>query len=162
MPLAGRLLGQLLVIATLLGLSMQPVAAQQQSGEPMLLEAEKLTITSAQGSFDFDVEIADDSSEQARGLMFRTDLPTRRGMLFDFGQSRIVAMWMKNTPLSLDMVFVLPDGSVASVAERTEPFSERIIPSGEPVSHVLELNAGVARLIGLKPGDKLVHRLFVK
>jgi hypothetical protein len=132
----------------------------QESGQPMILEAEKLTIVTAQGSYDFEVEIADEPQEHARGLMFRTELPPRRGMLFDFGNARMVSMWMKNTPRSLDMVFLARDGTVLGIAERTVPFSEEIIPSGEPVSLVLELNAGVARMIGLKKGDRLKHRLF--
>jgi hypothetical protein len=131
------------------------LALAEQAGQAMRLPAEKMTIVTAQGRFDFDVEIADEPVEQQRGLMFRTDLPTRRGMLFDFGQTRMVSMWMKNTPLPLDMVFIRADGTVASVAERTEPFSENIVASGEPVAYVLELNAGVARLIGVKAGDRI-------
>jgi uncharacterized membrane protein (UPF0127 family) len=136
------------------------VSLAQQSGQPMVLEAEKLTIVTAQGSYDFEVEIADETQEHARGLMFRTELPPRRGMLFDFGKPRMVSMWMKDTPRSLDMVFLARDGTVLSIAERTVPFSEEIISSGEPVSLVLELNAGVARMIGLRKGDRLKHRLF--
>lgn len=139
-----------------------PVFAQEAAGEPMRLPAEKLTIVTGQGRFEFDVEIADDPVEQQRGLMFRTDLPTRRGMLFDFGQTRMVTMWMKNTPLPLDMIFIRADGTVARVAERTTPFSEDIVSSGEEVAFALELNAGVARLIGLKPGDRIEHRLVGK
>jgi uncharacterized membrane protein (UPF0127 family) len=133
-----------------------------EAGEPMRLEAEKLTIVTAQGRFEFDVEIADESFEQQRGLMFRTDLPTRRGMLFAFGKTRLVTMWMKNTPLPLDMVFLNADGTVAHIAERTTPFSEEIVSSGGEVAFALELNAGVSRLIGLKVGDRLEHRLFTK
>ncbi len=76
-------------------------------------------------------------------------------MLFDFGQTRMVTMWMRNTPLPLDMVFIREDGTVANVAERTTPFSEDIVPSAGPVAYVLELNGGIARMIGLKPGDKV-------
>jgi uncharacterized protein len=143
----------------------QPARAQQaaiEAGEPMRLEAEKLTIVTAQGRFDFDVEIADEPLEQQRGLMFRTDLPTRGGMLFAFGKPRLVTMWMKNTPLPLDMVFLNADGTVAHIAERTTPFSQDIVSSGGAVAFALELNAGVSRLIGLKAGDRLEHRLFVK
>lgn len=126
----------------------------------MVLPAEKLVVKTAQGSFEFEVEIADEAFEQARGLMFRKQMPPRRGMLFDFGAPRTVTMWMQNTLLSLDMVFATKDGAVVRIAERTQPRSEAIITSGQPVTHVLELNAGIARLIGLKTGDKLVHRLF--
>jgi uncharacterized membrane protein (UPF0127 family) len=125
------------------------------AGEPLRLEAEKLTIGTAQGRFEFDVEIADEPLEQQRGLMFRTDLPTRSGMLFTFGKPRLVTMWMKNTPLPLDMVFLNADGTVAHIAERTTPYSQDIVSSGGEVAFALELNAGVSRLIGLKVGDRL-------
>ena len=81
-------------------------------------------------------------------------------MLFAFGRPRLVTMWMKNTPLPLDMVFLNPDGTVAHIAERTTPYSEDIVSSGGNVAFALELNAGVSRLIGLKVGDRVEHRLF--
>lgn len=123
-------------------------------------EAEEMWAVTAQGRFRFTVEIADDPSETAEGLMFRESMPMDHGMLFDFGESRPVQMWMKNTPLSLDMVFIAPDGTVTRIAEHTEPYSEAIIDSGGLVSHVLEINAGVSRLIGLKPGDRFEQRHF--
>ena len=145
---------------SLIGLPVAAALAQASDAQPQQLPTEKLAIETRQGRFEFDVEIADEPGEQQIGLMHRTQMPPRHGMLFDFGQPRPVAMWMRNTVLPLDMVFVRPDGTVARIAERTEPFSEAIIASGEPVSHVLELNAGISRLIGLKPGDKLVHSSF--
>jgi hypothetical protein len=150
----------LVLSAGILAAAPLPVRAGEAIGQPMLLATESLLIETTQGSFEFEVEIADESFEQARGLMFRTELPPRRGMLFDFGEPRIVSMWMKNTPRPLDMVFLARDGTVLSIAERTVPFSEDIVTSGEPVSLVLELNAGVSRMIGLRKGDRLKHRLF--
>jgi uncharacterized membrane protein (UPF0127 family) len=84
------------------------------------------------------------------------------GMLFVFGPPREIHMWMRNTPLSLDMIFIDETGEVKNIAERTTPFSDAIIDSGVPVSFVLEINAGVSRLLGLKQGDKIEHRLFIK
>ena len=81
-------------------------------------------------------------------------------MLFDFKVEQPVLMWMKNTYLPLDMVFISRAGTVVNVAENAEPLSERIIPSGAPVYAVLEINAGVAKEIGLKRGDKVSHLLF--
>ena len=81
-------------------------------------------------------------------------------MLFDFKREEPVSMWMKNTYLSLDMVFIDRTGRVVNIAENTEPLSERIISSGAPAFAVLELNAGAARSIGLKKGDRLRHPLF--
>ena len=133
-----------------------PVFAQQAA---MILpdDPAPLVIHTALGNYNFSVEVADEPNERARGLMFREEMASDHGMLFDFGGARDIMMWMKNTPMPLDMVFIRADGTVARVAERTVPFSEDVIPSGEPVSHVLELRAGVARLIGLKPGDRLEH-----
>ncbi len=125
-------------------------------------EAEELFIETGQGRFRFTAEIADEDLERSRGLMFREEMAPTHGMLFDFGATRRIQMWMRNTPLSLDMVFISEEGKVVRIAERTTPFSEAIIDSGEPVSFVLEINAGVSRLIGLKPGDRIKHPVFDK
>ena len=81
-------------------------------------------------------------------------------MLFDFKRAEPVAMWMQNTYIPLDMLFIRADGTVARIAQNTEPLSTRIIPSGEPVLGVLEVNAGTVARIGAKPGDKVQHSLF--
>lgn len=152
-------LAMLLALFAASSLTGAPQAAAQQRAMQKL-ETEMVTAVTARGRFDFVTEIADQPSELASGLMFRQSMAPNEGMLFDFGRSRLVTMWMKNTPLSLDMVFIRSDGTVARIEERTEPFSERTISSGEPVSHVLELRGGVARMIGLKPGDRLEHSSF--
>ncbi len=92
--------------------------------------------------------------------MFRESMPADHGMLFIFDQTRVINMWMANTPLALDMIFIGKNGEVLKVAERTVPFSREIVSSERPASFVLELNAGVARMIGLKPGDRLEHAAF--
>ncbi len=131
--------------------------AQEQTQEPETgtFETGTLFINTAQGRFEFSIEIADDDEERSRGLMFRETMPTKHGMLFDFEGTRRIQMWMRNTPLSLDMIFIQPDGKVAHIAERTTPFSDAIIDSTVPVSHVLEVNAGISRLIGLEVGDTI-------
>lgn len=134
--------------------------AQRVTLEPQFLESESLTVVTGQGRFDLTVEVADEPNEQAIGLMFREEMETDHGMLFDFGETRPVSMWMKNTPLSLDMIFIRKDGTVANIAERTVPFSVETVSSSEPVAFVLEIKGGVARMMGLKPGDRLEHRLF--
>lgn len=121
---------------------------------------ETLEIITSNGSFKFSVEIADDAAERSRGLMFRETMLPTHGMLFDFGETSPVMMWMKNTPLSLDMIFIKENGQVARIASNTVPFSQTIVSSGEPVSHVLELNAGIAKQIGLKLDDKVMHPFF--
>jgi uncharacterized protein len=150
----------LVLLAALLACALPTLPASAQSEQAQQLEAEKLAIVTATGRHEFEVEIADDPAEHSKGLMFRESMPADHGMLFDFGRSRVVHMWMKNTPMSLDMVFIRPDGRVAGIAERTVPFSLDVISSQEPVTFVLEIRAGVSRLIDLKPGDRVEHRLF--
>jgi uncharacterized protein len=135
-------------------------------GLALLVEAataqalETLTLVTTNGRHAFQVEVMRTPDERAKGLMFRRHLPQDRGMLFDFERVEPVSMWMQNTFISLDMIFIRADGTVARVAARTEPLSTRTIPSGEPVLSVLEVNAGVAEQIGLKPGDRVEHPLF--
>jgi uncharacterized membrane protein (UPF0127 family) len=87
-------------------------------------------------------------------------MPADRGMLFDFKTEQPVMMWMKNTYLPLDMIFISRDGHVSHVAENAEPLSERIISSNGAVYAVLEVNAGTAAKLGIKPGDRVEHVLF--
>jgi uncharacterized protein len=108
----------------------------------------------------FRVEVARNDADRAQGLMFRRSMPADQGMLFDFGRVEPVSMWMQNTYLSLDMLFIRPDGTVARIAASTEPLSTRTIPSGEPVLAVLELNAGTAAKLGIKAGDRVDHPIF--
>lgn len=121
---------------------------------------ERLEIITRNGVQVFDVEIADTDEERAVGLMNRRSLPEGTGMLFDFGGDRMVTMWMKNTYVSLDMIFIRSDGIIARIAEHTTPLSEAHIYSGSPVKGVLEVVAGTARKYGIAPGDKVAHRFF--
>ncbi len=113
-----------------------------------------------QGRFPFRVELADTPETQARGLMYRKNLPPDHGMLFVFAEPRPVAMWMKDTFLPLDMIFLDATGRVVDIAERTEPLSTKIIQSRAPVRAVLEVNGGTARQIGLGIGDTVEHSAF--
>jgi len=123
---------------------------------------EKLEIVTASGTHEFSVEVMRSGPQRERGLMFRRYLPQDRGMLFDFDVERPVMMWMKNTYLPLDMIFIGHTGKVVGLAENTEPLSEKIIPSGAPAYGVLEVDAGTAARIGLKIGDSVRHPLFGK
>ncbi len=111
-------------------------------------------VTSSGAAHIFAVELALTGEARAQGLMNRTDLGPNQGMLFDFGQEREVTMWMRNTPLSLDMIFIQADWQVSHVAANTTPFSEAIISSNGPVRYVLEVNAGRAAALGIVPGSK--------
>jgi hypothetical protein len=124
------------------------------------MSRETLTLVTATGERKIDIEVARTPDEQARGLMFRTSLPDTAGMLFPYAQPRVLTMWMKNTYIPLDMVFIRPDGIVHRIEVRTEPLSEAVISSGAPMAAVLELAGGASERLGLKPGDKVVHPLF--
>ena len=119
-----------------------------------------LTISSSNGAHAFVVEVAKTSAEQERGLMYRTNIPKDGGMIFapyppDGGGPREANFWMKNTPSSLDIIFIRADGTIARIAENTVPFSEDRVPSGEPIAAVLELNGGRAAELGIAEGDKV-------
>ncbi len=124
------------------------------------LETSPLTIESANGDHVFTVEIADDPEEITTGLMNRESMDADAGMLFDFGQPREAAMWMKNTLIPLDMLFMDLNGKVIAIARQTVPGSLRTISPGVPVKSVLELNGGRAAELGIEPGDEVVHPIF--
>jgi uncharacterized membrane protein (UPF0127 family) len=130
----------------------------QAAAPPAALEP--LTIVSGGKRLVFQVEVMRTPDQRARGLMHRNYMPEDRGMLFDFARTEPVAMWMQNTYITLDMLFIRVDGTIARIAERTEPLSTRTIPSGEPVLSVLEINGGVSEKLGIKPGDRIEHALF--
>lgn len=120
-----------------------------------------LEIATAGGPRTFSVELAKSRAELDRGLMYRRSLPAGRGMLFDFGAVQPVTMWMKNTYVSLDMLFIGPDGRVRRIAADTRPRSTALIPGGEGVRYVLEVRAGTARKLGIAPGDRVTHPAIV-
>ena len=124
------------------------------------MREDRLTVVTAKGEYPIQVEIAETADEKALGLMFRTSLSDTEGMLFPHTPPQELKMWMRNTYISLDMVFLRPDGTVHRIEERTEPLSDRIISSGAPVTAVLELAGGWAHRHGLKPGDRVRHPLF--
>jgi hypothetical protein len=109
------------------------------------------------GPHSYAVELATTNSERAVGLMFRRTLPETSGMLFLYDPPQPIAMWMKNTYIPLDMVFISAEGTVHRIEANTEPFSTDVINSGGDVVGVLELNAGEAEKIGLKPGDQMIY-----
>ena len=135
-------------------------AAAQAAVRPATGPTEPLTILSKGGPQRFEVEVMRDDAGRSRGLMFRRHMAPEHGMLFDFERAAPVAMWMKNTYLPLDMVFIRPDGTVSRIATDTEPLSTAIIESGGPVLAVLELNAGTAARLGLQAGDRVEHPMF--
>jgi uncharacterized membrane protein (UPF0127 family) len=119
-----------------------------------------LKIVTANGVQEFSVEMATTQQEKQTGLMYRKELADRKGMLFDFDPEQEVSMWMKNTYVSLDMIFIRADGSILRIAERTKPLSTSIISSDGPARAVLEVVAGTAQKYGIHPGDRIEHPLF--
>ncbi|WP_244613154.1 DUF192 domain-containing protein [Methylosinus sp. Ce-a6] len=124
------------------------------------MAVEPLEIVTTTGAHRLRVEVARTPDQRERGLMFRTSLAADGGMLFDFHDERPVSMWMKNTPLSLDMIFVSRAGRVVSIALGAEPYSERVISSGGPALAVIELAAGSARRLSIAVGDVVRHPIF--
>jgi uncharacterized membrane protein (UPF0127 family) len=135
-------------------------AQPQQVQSRISFEASELFIESGGQRHRFAVEMADTDERRALGLMYRTTLPVDAGMLFDFKVDQPVAMWMRNTRIPLDMLFIRRDGRVANIAQRAIPFSEATISSQGPVRAVLELNGGTAERLGIKAGDRVVHPMF--
>jgi uncharacterized protein len=146
---AGGLLAALLIVlATATGLRLAAAAD------------ETVEIASKTGVHSFAVELAVNDEQRARGLMFRRELPEGRGMLFDFQREQPITMWMQNTYISLDMIFIRGDGRILSIAENTEPLSTRVISSGGSARAVLEVIGGTAKKLGIRPGDRVSHSIF--
>jgi uncharacterized membrane protein (UPF0127 family) len=151
--------GGFLFVALWLALAFPPLVAttlRACAAEPL----QRLEIVSANGPHVFEVELARSPAEREKGLMFRRYMPKNRGMLFDFSSPEPATMWMENTYIPLDMLFIRADGTVARIETNTEPLSRRVIAAGEPVLGVLELNGGVCDDLGIKAGDRVVHPMF--
>ncbi|MDG2243882.1 MAG: DUF192 domain-containing protein [Rhodospirillaceae bacterium] len=108
----------------------------------------------------FQFELADTNASRSTGLMHRAEIATDRGMLFDFKRDRKVSMWMRNTFIPLDMLFLTADGEIVTIAENTVPHSEKSVPSRQRVRSVLEVAAGTVQRLGIKVGDRVRHAMF--
>jgi len=148
-----------------------PVAAQDIprqdpdhcQGQAELKPLQSLSIVSKAHTSNFMVEMADTPIKREYGLMCRKSLAPDRGMLFDFGQpTDDVAFWMRNTLIGLDIVYIAPNGTILSIARHAKPLDETPIPAGGTIRAVLEIADGRADQLGLKPGDKVVHRIFAR
>lgn len=136
--------------------STAPVA--QSRHNLVSFEKDHLSIRSGGTEHRFRVELARTSRQLAQGLMHRRRMAANAGMLFIFNDVAPRSMWMKNTFIPLDMLFLGPGGTIVTIVERTVPLSTRAIPSGEPASAVLELNAGTVSRLGIRTGDRVVSR----
>jgi uncharacterized protein len=133
-----------------------------RAAEPQLQQfaVSHLTIVSAGGAHRFAVELAETPEQMEQGLMFRRSLAPDAGMLFDFKQPTMATMWMRNTLIPLDMLFVDQHGLIVNIAQRAVPESEQTIAAAAPVRAVVELNGGTAERLGIKPGDRVLHLIF--
>ncbi len=155
-----------LVLAVLLGgaaalgaCSDEPARAQQPAATtPQPTEA--LSIETPTGTHRFRIEVAVTPDQKATGLMFRRELAADAGMLFTYETPQIITMWMRNTYIPLDMIFIDSLGRVVSVAERTIPETLTTIPSAAPAVGVLEVPAGTAARLGIGPGARVIHPFF--
>jgi len=149
----------------LLLLSVLPFASRAHSAEPTAaqpeLPKEKLVIVTRDGKpHEFSVEMAVTPAQQRVGEMFRKSVPEDGGMLFDWGKVAEAPMWMENTLVPLDMVFINADGTIRAIAENTVPQSLTVIPSRGPVRATLELAGGTAARVNILVGDKVLQRIF--
>jgi uncharacterized protein len=121
-----------------------------------------IEIVSSNGVHPFSVELATNDAERERGLMYRKSMPEGHGMLFDFGYAQPTAFWMHNTYISLDIIFIGPDGRIIRIAENAKPMDDTLIPSGGLVRGVLEVIGGTSHKLGIKVGDKVTGSFFGK
>jgi uncharacterized membrane protein (UPF0127 family) len=138
-----------------------PLGMSADAQGPIRFPTGELAIVTDGGEVhEFTVELARTREQHRRGLMYRREMAADHGMLFIYGRTQPVAMWMKNTFIPLDMLFIKPDGRIVRIAERTVPKSTQAIPSGEPVRAVLELRGGTADRLGIEVGDRVRHPVF--
>jgi len=125
--------------------------------EAAKLRVEPVVLVTEDGRHTINAEIADTPGTRATGLMFRRSLAPDAGMLFIYDAPQNITMWMKNTYISLDMIFADANGTIIRIARNTEPFSSEIVEAGGPAKVVLEVPAGTAQRLQLKRGDRLQH-----
>jgi uncharacterized protein len=146
------------VFLSLLGLAVTALPAYSQG--LVTFDKSKLAIKSSKKIHNFVVEMATSNQQQAQGLMYRRSMAADAGMLFDYGSLQRIRMWMKNTYIPLDMIFIDQDGKIINIAERTIPHSQAVIASKGRARAILEVNGGTTSRLGLKPGDQVLHPIF--
>lgn len=149
-----------LALLAVCGLFSANVWAQSPDERPAY-EKGALSIQTAGGQvLDFTIEIAKTDRERAFGLMFVRELAEDQGMLFLYSRPQRLSMWMRNTLIPLDMLFIRADGTVESIARQAIPLDETVLRSQGRVSAVLEIGGGKADLLGIAAGDRVVHPAF--
>lgn len=149
------------VLAGLGAALLAPAAVRAQISAQPELRKDRISIVTRNGTqHHFLVEMAIDPGQQSIGLMFRPRVPADGGMLFDWGSPRVSQMWMRNTIVSLDMLFIGADGRIRTIVERTIPQSLAVVDSKVPVRATLELAGGTAQRLDIRVGDRVVHLMF--
>lgn len=162
-----RFLALALAFALSAGASLAQDNAPAFAGDPAARETvieyggpEPVVIETADGAVTIQALIAETPAQRQRGLMWREELAPDAGMLFDFERVQPVSIWMRNTLISLDILYIREDGTIAKIIAHAQPRSERQLLSGVPVLSVLEIGAGRAEELGIEPGDLVRHALF--
>jgi uncharacterized membrane protein (UPF0127 family) len=150
------------VLAALGSLVAGRAAAQPGVDRPQpRLPTERMVIVTRDGRrLDFTIEMAITPDHQTIGLMFRTEVAANEGMIFDWGRPRESSMWMRNTLVPLDMLFIAADGRIHRIAERTVPLSLTPVDSRGPVRATLELQGGITERLDIRVGDRILHQMF--
>ncbi len=151
------------IFKALISLFLTSSFALAQTGDPNPVDfgpKEDLQIISESGTHTFKIEVADTREEQRHGYMFKESLPGDEGMLFAFEKSEVQTIWMKNTPIPLDVLFVRKNGKILKIEHSHQPYTLRSASSEAPVAAVVEIIGGRARELGIEPGDVVKHRFF--
>jgi uncharacterized membrane protein (UPF0127 family) len=147
-------------ILVLLVLLAAGVAAGDGIAQLQQFGRSELTVVTATGRHLFHVEVARSDAQMMQGLMFRRELAPDAGMIFEYKHPTVATMWMRNTLIPLDMLFVDAHGRIVNIHERAVPQSDAIVAATAPVRAVIELNGGTAARLGLKPGDRVLFPIF--
>lgn len=153
-----RLVGRAAILALVSGLGGGMTGCSTAAAE--IAAEQQVVVETSQGPRRVLVEIADTAESRRRGLMYRTHLPDGTGMLFDFEKPRPVGMWMKNTLIPLDMLFLDSQGRVVHIEHEAEPHSLQVRGPRQPVLGVLEIGGGSADRMGITEGDMVRHPMF--
>ena len=151
---------RLLLLVPLLPLLLVALYASPLFAQLVQFPTAELTILTANGPHKFTIELATNPAQMMQGLMYRRSLAPDAGMLFDYQAPSMATMWMKNTLIPLDMLFVDATGRIVNIHERAVPGSLETIAAAAPVRAVIELNGGTASRLAIRPGDRVIFPIF--
>lgn len=147
----------LLLMLVLVGTSNLAISGESSK---VVFKTSELVIVHDENRHHFNIEIANTPRTRQRGLMERKRMDLNAGMLFDFDRPQFIRMWMKNTFIPLDMIFIDKTGFITGIASNTTPHSTKVIASPGLATAVLELTAGTASRLKINVGDRVIHDIF--